>query len=376
MLASIVSLVFFTPLIADAQIIGNEATCKMAALSMEASPTTIDTKTSVKFHAKVDRKGCAQGMDINFEFYTNPDGYNRKTWTCIKKPPHSDIIEFDCAYNFSQYQFWSSVTLPGTLPYYMMVYSPQGHLYADTSSWGKKFSVVKGVLGEGFVYIVDPPQPTMGASFTVKYVDFPPGATGKIFVNDENHFVNIFSGGNSIAVNTQNGFKVGSNSIRVVLYNSSGTKFYDNPFTFTLAAAGNPPSNVGIGDPARNVGIGNPPRTEPPDSKLNEFLFNPLPTDSLTGALLTVAKGFLGIIALWAITFIIIGAFKLIMAQGHEEDYVTAKKTITWAVLGLIVAMLSFSIIAIVQNILQIKVPSPPKENSSKGDNPVENKTP
>jgi uncharacterized membrane protein YjfL (UPF0719 family) len=33
-----------------------------------------------------------------------------------------------------------------------------------------------------------------------------------------------------------------------------------------------------------------------------------------------------------------------------------AKKAITWAILGLVVALLSFSIIAIVQNILKVDV--------------------
>lgn len=108
--------------------------------------------------------------------------------------------------------------------------------------------------------------------------------------------------------------------------------------------------------------------------KLDEKLFNPLPTDSLTGTVLTVAKGFLAIVALWAVTFIIIGAFKLTMAQGNEEAYIAAKKTIIWAVLGMVVAMLSFSIIAIVQSVLQISVPPVPTNNSSKeGDQPVKN---
>ncbi|MBI3231921.1 MAG: hypothetical protein HYZ51_02480 [Candidatus Doudnabacteria bacterium] len=103
----------------------------------------------------------------------------------------------------------------------------------------------------------------------------------------------------------------------------------------------------------------------PVDPKLTEFLFNPLPIDSLTGTLLTIAKGFLAIVALWAVVFIIIGGFKLTMAQGNEESYLAAKKTITWAILGVVVAVLSFSIIAIVQNLLQIKVPEPPKEDGA-----------
>lgn len=108
----------------------------------------------------------------------------------------------------------------------------------------------------------------------------------------------------------------------------------------------------------------------PVDSKLEEFIFNPLPTDSLTGALLSIAKGFLAIVALWAVVFIIIGGFRLVMSQGQEEAYAAAKKTITWAILGLVVAMFSFSIIAIVQNLLGVKIPKPPSS-----DGPVVNTT-
>lgn len=102
-----------------------------------------------------------------------------------------------------------------------------------------------------------------------------------------------------------------------------------------------------------------------PDTSLTEVLFNPLPVDSLTGVLLYIMRWFLAIVALWGVTFIVIGGFKLVMAQGNEEAYLAAKKTITWAILGVVVAMLSFSIIAIVQNLIGARVPDRPggKEN-------------
>lgn len=96
------------------------------------------------------------------------------------------------------------------------------------------------------------------------------------------------------------------------------------------------------------------------DSRLPETLYNPLPTESLTGTILTIAKGFLAIVALWAVVFIIIGGFRMVLSQGNEEAYLAAKKTITWAVLGVVVAMLSFSIIAIVQSLLGVSVPDFP----------------
>lgn len=88
----------------------------------------------------------------------------------------------------------------------------------------------------------------------------------------------------------------------------------------------------------------------------NNCFYNPLPVDSLTAVLLLIMKGFLGIIAVWAVAFIVIGGFRMVMSQGNEEAVTAAKKTITWAVIGLVVAALSFSIIAIVQNLLQTQV--------------------
>jgi len=88
----------------------------------------------------------------------------------------------------------------------------------------------------------------------------------------------------------------------------------------------------------------------------NKCLYNPLPLDELTATFLVIIQGFLGIVAIWAVIFIIVGGFQMVMAAGNEETYLKAKKTITWAVLGLVIALLSFSIVAVVENILQTKI--------------------
>jgi len=227
------------------------------------------------------------------------------------------------------------------------------------------------------------PQAKLGDEVTLTVARPPVGwKKGTIYINgfSGSNYYEFTSSPFKFKVDSSKGFVSGANNLVVQIENSSGNSVaLPNAGKIVLnVMAVNPPNPAGrnsTSTPAGRNSTSTPAGHNPIDTSLKETLFNPLPTDSLTGAFLTVAKGFLAIIALWAITFIIIGAFKLIMAQGHEEDYVTAKKTITWAVLGLIVAMLSFSIIAIVQNILQIKVPPLPTGNSSKGDNPVENKT-
>jgi hypothetical protein len=85
-------------------------------------------------------------------------------------------------------------------------------------------------------------------------------------------------------------------------------------------------------------------------------LYNPLPEEDLTHVFLLILQGFLGIIGIWAVMFVFIGGFQMVMAAGNEEMYTKAKKTIVWAILGLVVALLSFSIIAIVQDVLQANI--------------------
>lgn len=93
-----------------------------------------------------------------------------------------------------------------------------------------------------------------------------------------------------------------------------------------------------------------------PNADANSCLYNPLPVDNLTATLLLITKGFLGIIAVWSVAFIIIGGFRLVMSQGNEEQVTVAKKTITYAILGLAVAILAFSIVAILQYVLRVKI--------------------
>ncbi len=94
--------------------------------------------------------------------------------------------------------------------------------------------------------------------------------------------------------------------------------------------------------------------TAPPGTP--NCLYNPLPTGDFTTFMLLIIKWILGIIGIFAVLFIMIGGFKMITAQGNQESYEGAKKTITWAVIGLVVAILSFSMIAIVENLLQANI--------------------
>lgn len=78
----------------------------------------------------------------------------------------------------------------------------------------------------------------------------------------------------------------------------------------------------------------------------------PISTEGLLDTFLGITKGFLAGLAIWAVIAIIFAGFRMVIAAGNEEAITQAKKAITWAILGLVVALLSFSIVAIVQNII------------------------
>jgi hypothetical protein len=68
----------------------------------------------------------------------------------------------------------------------------------------------------------------------------------------------------------------------------------------------------------------------------------------------TIVKLFFLGIAGWAVIFILVGSFKLMMSRGNTEAIANGKKTVTWAIIGLCVSLLSYSIVAIFQTALGI----------------------
>ncbi len=52
-----------------------------------------------------------------------------------------------------------------------------------------------------------------------------------------------------------------------------------------------------------------------------------------------------------AILFIIIGAVELLTAYGSDEKITKGKKTITYAIVGLLIAMLAYAIVTIISSI-------------------------
>lgn len=61
--------------------------------------------------------------------------------------------------------------------------------------------------------------------------------------------------------------------------------------------------------------------------------------------------GFLGLCAIASVIFIIVGGLQMLFAFGNEEKVGKAKKTIIWAVAGLVISILAVAIVQIVSNI-------------------------
>lgn len=83
-------------------------------------------------------------------------------------------------------------------------------------------------------------------------------------------------------------------------------------------------------------------------------LFNPLP-DNLTSPgqiILRLINIGLMLVGILAVIFIIIGGFLMVSSAGNENRLRQGKQTLIWAITGLILSLLSFSIVAIVQSII------------------------
>ncbi len=155
----------------------------------------------------------------------------------------------------------------------------------------------------------------------------------------------------TVIISEENGFNItGTNNIRAVMTDNNGKEITGTEQSFTF--------KVGEKVDSSQPGTTDTSKTTVNTTAATDRLYNPIPEEDLTHAFLLVAQGFLAIIGAWAVMFIIVGGFQMVTAAGNEEAIAKAKKTITWAIIGTFVALLSFSIIAIVQNVLRANIKS------------------
>jgi hypothetical protein len=110
------------------------------------------------------------------------------------------------------------------------------------------------------------------------------------------------------------------------------------------------------------TGTGGGGTTTPPTAKPVDFnepigtLDNPLGVDNLVDFALRATRILLALIAIAATVVIILSGFRMVIANGNTKTIGDAKTAITYAVIGLIVALMSFSIVAILQNLIQSRL--------------------
>jgi hypothetical protein len=89
------------------------------------------------------------------------------------------------------------------------------------------------------------------------------------------------------------------------------------------------------------------------DSGSGSGITNPLgggQDQTITSVLSGVIKWMLGLVGFLALIALIVGGGRMIIDFGNEDQVRKAKMTITWAVIGLLVVMLSYAIVNIVTN--------------------------
>lgn len=78
-------------------------------------------------------------------------------------------------------------------------------------------------------------------------------------------------------------------------------------------------------------------------------LYNPLPgIDSIPSFVNQLIKGILGVVGAAALFFLIYGGILLMTSGGNADKVKAGKETIKWAILGLVLIFVSYSVISAV----------------------------
>ncbi len=87
-------------------------------------------------------------------------------------------------------------------------------------------------------------------------------------------------------------------------------------------------------------------------SSASEQLCNPLKQNNITGLIAHLVQIAMGLIGVVAVLMIVIAGFRMVLSRGNESAVKNAQETIKWAVIGLVIAVLSYSIITILENLI------------------------
>ena len=223
---------------------------------------------------------------------------------------------------------------------------------------------ISGASSSGGPSVTISPQSSsipLGTNVVLSASNLPQGSTFVVNVNNTKNssIVADSKGSATVTINVSSSLAginaTGNNTISFVLNDTNGNplQIAGNPYSFTIGAQSTSPGTT----PSTGTGGGTSPAvTGNCTGSSSNCLFNPVQSQDLVSLLISITKWFLGLLGIFAVIFIMVGGFRMMFAQGNEEAYSAAKKTVVWAVLGMVVAVMSFSIVAIVQNLLQSKI--------------------
>lgn len=104
-----------------------------------------------------------------------------------------------------------------------------------------------------------------------------------------------------------------------------------------------------------NSSNNNTNNTKSPSGGGSTSLDNPIGYNSLVDLFFAVMRYMLLVIGALTVAVIIYGGFQMVLSRGNESAITEAKRTLTYAIAGLLVAVLAFSIVGIIQNIIGVK---------------------
>lgn len=76
-----------------------------------------------------------------------------------------------------------------------------------------------------------------------------------------------------------------------------------------------------------------------------------IPNTDLNGIIINITNWVLGFVTILAVLFLIWGGLQYLTAAGNEDQVEKAKNTITYALLGLVVAAIAYAAVVVVVNV-------------------------
>lgn len=387
------------------------ADCTWAVDNYWVSPTTASRTDTLNFNADVTRTGspseCQFQPSYSLKFYAKLKGSSCSGAMSANACVGNNVFMVgtgevgingdkgalrNLAYNLSGFNSWNDLSDINKIPIYVVLTPTSPGAISRYASVTKDNGASVTVSGESG-YSTDPTVATVVVSFdqsTVAsnpdtemplrvYIKVLPSEQTKLvanqikiltYINDKWNGLQItrsksdcgntycLSDGQSTYqdiedVSSSAGFTNGVNTITVKIFPSNSDQLTgtgSGKMSVTGIQGGSSSTTGGSATSSGAGGAGTNASTS--GSVPTDRLINPLPNDDLIGTFLSITKGLLAGLAIWTVISIIVAAFRMVVAAGNEEAITQAKKSMTWAIIGLLAALLSFSIVAIVQNVI------------------------